>query len=502
MANQKIEDLPKVTEVGATDFIVMQQGGRAKNLTGDVLVDYCKNNTAQVYAGDTAPTTGPRIWINDNADTDAGVTLVGRIEGDTLILEESKGPVISFKDRQGNWRGLPNTSTKGTGIASITFDHKNPDNPLEDVYKITYTDTLEPTFFTVTSGGGQVDSVNGKVDRNVVLTPFDFTLHAAKKVGHLDDPLTSPNLHVVLIGDSYLNGETFNSPNVNSWGYYLRQYAGGNEANYHLYPQSKSGFIGDGTVPTFRTLLSNATGTLSEEVRNNTALLVVGGGWNDKLSTEAAIKNAVISFCNDAKINFPNARIIVSCMGTHMNCSDRNKVIRAYRDGALESGCECYCDNWESLHGNTGLISEDNCHPTLAGYQEIAKWLYAYIRGNAFNPNHVDDFMSKIRYTVGAVGGSYFKRVGNMVHFNYVAGPLKFPQTPQTLFTIPEGYCPYYPGANPKTHWFPCTVAGSADNRTAGAVAVYETGKVQYEFGGTTSDDGFLFVSGSYEIGG
>lgn len=126
MADKTVNELPRAATVTTADLFVLEQGGQAKSLTGQVLI----NDLATALDGHGGINS---ITLNDD------YTLTFTLADETTVTTTSvRGATGSKGDKGADGRSITNVTKTGT-------------SGLVDTYKITFSDNTHSTF-TVTNG--------------------------------------------------------------------------------------------------------------------------------------------------------------------------------------------------------------------------------------------------------------------------------------------------------------------------------------------------------------
>ena len=126
MADKTVNELPRAATVTTADLFVLEQGGQAKSLTGQVLI----NDLATALDGHGGINS---ITLNDD------YTLTFTLADETTVTTTSvRGATGSKGDKGADGRSITNVTKTGT-------------SGLVDTYKITFSDNTSSTF-TVTNG--------------------------------------------------------------------------------------------------------------------------------------------------------------------------------------------------------------------------------------------------------------------------------------------------------------------------------------------------------------
>lgn len=180
--------------------------------------------------------------------------------------------------------------------------------------------------------------------------------------------------HFILIGDSYLAGQTPDGT-IESWGKYLANLIP--QFSFVTHAITGSGFGTNVNGKNFLDALKKFSGdkTLITDI-------IVCGGYNDAATsiTTSAILTGIGNFANYVNSNFPNAKIHIGYVGACTNGTviERLKeAIRTYR-ACGSKGCG-YISNMEYTLKNTQFFTSDGVHPNQIGQKNIAWNLASYI---------------------------------------------------------------------------------------------------------------------------
>lgn len=189
--------------------------------------------------------------------------------------------------------------------------------------------------------------------------------------------LNQDNLdNMVVVGDSYT------ALSASNWAELVAQ-----QLHLTLYKHATSS-MGYVHAIQDKTFINNLTWGMAESLRLKTKYLICYGGLNDLSETPSQVKQAVIDFCTQAKIDFPNAHIIIVGPQSDIpNANSKNmfNIIRAIHDGAVTSNVS-YADahTWlyDTPNGYAYTYANDNTHPNTLGYKIIASKMLSLIMGN------------------------------------------------------------------------------------------------------------------------
>lgn len=219
------------------------------------------------------------------------------------------------------------------------------------------------------------------------------------------------NRKIIVVTDSYGVPVREDEGSYGSWVDMLLQ----------KYNGTKIASGGAGFVSYFNNRFINNLRAANLENKETYTDIIVAGGVNDAGDantpiTRDAISNAIIEFCNYCKINFPNAKIHIACIGgitPRSNLKERslnllNNVIQAYANTDADYS---YCTFSESICFDRSLII--NVHPNEAGHIEIYKYFMRVLNGEC---SFVKDFHSLVTLKDGTQVG-FHGTINNGVAF-------------------------------------------------------------------------------------
>ena len=228
-------------------------------------------------------------------------------------------------------------------------------------------------------------TVKAELDKlNTVDNTFELKLN--KKENNLK------NKKFIFIGDSYNAGQSHDGA-VSKWGDDLGQKLGLNTF-YNLYSPGAGFHVGGSGGKTFKDILELNLQNIPNE--NEIDYILVGGGYND--ANYGAYYSDIISdietFCNFAKNNFPNAKVLIACFGYDDGLNNRgitvrtqlyNYVLPAYKHNFTIDNQPVFIKNSEYILHNDAYFSSDYIHPNQAGINKIVSCLYEYLTTGNIN---------------------------------------------------------------------------------------------------------------------
>ena len=189
--------------------------------------------------------------------------------------------------------------------------------------------------------------------------------------------LENENLtELVVIGDSYTARDS---------SFWAEKLAEQLHLNLHKHAVSSMGFAHAVNGETFIDLLGSETGAIRSKVK----YVICYGGINDYDQQLTTIRTAVINFANQAKQDYPNARIILvgpQTDASQFSATSRRTIALAMSVGALQTGV-AWSDASDWLWNNQGIAytqsyESDHLHPSELGNYIIVSKMLDLIAGN------------------------------------------------------------------------------------------------------------------------
>lgn len=187
---------------------------------------------------------------------------------------------------------------------------------------------------------------------------------------------------MIFIGDSYILGYSNDGQIYTSFAEIIKA---NSSYDITVLGASGAGFANAGTLPTeqknFLALLQTYNGTESD--KNAITDIFVFGGFNDRTHTDTEIYEAMTSFNEYSRNNFPNALIHVSFIGWTTNGSEYEslaKTCMAYSQCGIRG--MSYIKNSEYILHNTRYFTSDGVHPNNSGHAVLASYILSSINGN------------------------------------------------------------------------------------------------------------------------
>ncbi len=139
--------------------------------------------------------------------------------------------------------------------------------------------------------------------------------------------------------------------------------------------------------------------------------IIVGGGYNDRYSTEIAITEGIGAFETLAKTKFPNAKVHIAFMGWSKNGDAKSDLRVAYQ--YYKNACDANPDvrlipNIQyTLHDYFHCWSSDGYHPNATGHQALAVNMYKYLTQGYVDVSYDRPVNSITFVNSGGAGGTW-----------------------------------------------------------------------------------------------
>lgn len=225
---------------------------------------------------------------------------------------------------------------------------------------------------------GELDQIVGKYITKDIQPQIDIIKNEITKI---------KNREIILIGDSYLAGQSLDNPTTENYGFLLMQKLGFSSDKFHIWAEGGSSFVTSGNQNhTWQTLLQSKLNTITP---NNITEIYFIGGYNDvTASNPSQIENAMKNCINYAKSVLPNAKVFICLIANNGSTLEphianrnllKNRIYNVYKD----------CTKYNAIFIPKGQLPlqdytlfEDNptaVHPNKQGHINLANWLYELI---------------------------------------------------------------------------------------------------------------------------
>ena len=225
---------------------------------------------------------------------------------------------------------------------------------------------------------GKLDELVGKYVTNGIQPQIDNINEEIKNI---------KNREIIMIGDSYLAGQSLDNPTTENYGYLLMQKLGFSSDKFHLWAEGGSSFVTAGNQNhTWQTLLQSKLNTITS---NNITDIFFIGGYNDvTANSPQVIENAMKNCIDYAHSVLPNAKVFVCLIANNASTLQeqinnrnlvKNRIYNVYKD----------CTKYNAIFIPKGQLPlqdytlfENNptaVHPNKQGHIKLANWLYELI---------------------------------------------------------------------------------------------------------------------------
>ena len=195
------------------------------------------------------------------------------------------------------------------------------------------------------------------------------------------------NREIIIVGDSYLAGQSLDNPTTENFGYLLMKKMGFSSDKFHLWAEGGSSFVSAGNQNhTWQTLIQSKLNTI---IPNNITEIYFIGGYNDvTASNPTQIENAMQNCIEYTKTVLPNAKVFVCLIGNNASTLEaqianrnllKNRIYNVYKN----------CTKYNAIFIPKGQLPlqdytlfENNAtavHPNKQGHIDLANWLYELI---------------------------------------------------------------------------------------------------------------------------
>lgn len=253
-----------------------------------------------------------------------------------------------------------------------------------------YHDTMTETFDGkhIVNGSDEDNTFSGNVSNIANKFSFNskeknFPITFPDKVVDLHDITNNSLINLITIGDSYGTGESAGViGKFTPWTQLINKWLKPN-----IYYTNSSGGAGLLTGnKTFIMLLNELAETIPQNIKNSITHVLLAGGYNDAGNSVEENSIALNNFINQAKLLFPNAKILIACIGWSAEFSKispiSNNVLPAYSNVGKYGGY--YITNINYALHKTSWFS-DLVHPNQDGQNYIASQLIAGILSGSAN---------------------------------------------------------------------------------------------------------------------
>lgn len=243
-----------------------------------------------------------------------------------------------------------------------------------------YHDTMTETFDGkhIVNGSDEDNTFSGNVSNIANKFSFNskeknFPITFPDKVVDLHDITNNSSINLITIGDSYGTGESAGViGKFTPWTQLINEWLKPN-----IYYTNSLGGAGLLTGnKTFIMLLNELAETIPQNIKNSITHVLLAGGYNDAGNSVEENSNALNIFIKQAKLLFPNAKILIACIGWSAEFTKispiSNNVVPAYSNVGKYGGY--YITNINYALHKTSWFS-DLVHPNQDGQNYITSQL-------------------------------------------------------------------------------------------------------------------------------
>lgn len=226
---------------------------------------------------------------------------------------------------------------------------------------------------------GELDEIVGKYITKDIQPQIDNINEEIRQI---------KNKEIIMIGDSYLAGQSLDNPATENYGYLLMKKLGFTSNKFHIWAEGGSSFATPGNQNhTWQTLLESKVNSITPS--NITDIFFIGG-YNDVAANSPQIIEIAMKNCiNYAHNVLPNAKVFVCLIANNASTLQeqinnrnlvKNRIYNVYKD----------CTKYNAIFIPKGQLPlqdytlfENNptaVHPNKQGHINLANWLYELIQ--------------------------------------------------------------------------------------------------------------------------
>lgn len=377
---------------------VKEQLAKEKSYTGGSVRENITGNKSVIASGDvTENITGSKIEIiggskSETITENKTENITGNreidIDGTDSIHVNGVSTVNIGGARTEVFGGSRNVGVSGVNIEEYhdtmteTFDSKHIVNGSDE----------DNTF------SGNVSNIANKFSFNSKEKNFPITF--PDKVVDLHDITNNSLINLITIGDSYGTGESAGViGKFTPWTQLINEWLKPN-----IYYTNSLGGAGLLTGnKTFIMLLNELAETIPQNIKNSITHVLLAGGYNDAGNSVEENSSALNNFIKQAKLLFPNAKILIACIGWSAEFTKispiSNNVVPAYSNVGKYGGY--YITNINYALHKTSWFS-DLVHPNQDGQNYITSQLI-----NGILSGSADIIYPLIRFKINGVNAGF-----------------------------------------------------------------------------------------------
>lgn len=225
---------------------------------------------------------------------------------------------------------------------------------------------------------GELDQIVGKYITRDIQPQIDNIKNEITKI---------KNREIIIVGDSYLAGQSLDNPTTENYGYLLMKKLGFSSDKFHIWAEGGSSFVNSGNQNhTWQTLIQSKLNTI---IPNNITEIYFIGGYNDVTANNPGqIENAMQTCIEYTKRVLPKAKVFVCLIGNNASTLEsqianrnllKNRIYNVYKN----------CTKYNAIFIPKGQLplqnytlfenNETAVHPNKQGHINLANWLYELI---------------------------------------------------------------------------------------------------------------------------
>lgn len=219
--------------------------------------------------------------------------------------------------------------------------------------------------------------------------------------------------NVIFIGDSFMYGSTLPGENLVVALQNLL-----NPTHSYNYSYGGTGFLktSDGLQNAFPDQLRDAASAISDNEAALVSDIIVAGGFNDSYANlESDYYNAALNIVNTRNNRFPRARIWFVPLLWNVDLITGNDLQKydRIRLGCMSTGEPVLPGAYNMIMGlDSATYMQDATHPSLAGYEIMAKYIVSWMNGATNQTERVEVGNSLLTVNGEAVNFMYAERNG------------------------------------------------------------------------------------------
>lgn len=379
--------------------------GKNSNISGSVTESISGSKTETIGTGKVENITGSKTET-------IGTGKVENITGSkTEVISENKTENISG-NREIDIDGtdsvhIDGVSTFNVGGARTEVFGNDRSVGVSGINTEEYHNTMTENFDRkhIVNGNDETNTFTGNVINNANKFSFNskeknFPITFPDKVVDLHDITNNSPINLITIGDSYGTGESAGViGKFTPWTQLINEWLKPNV--YYTNSLGGAGLLTGNK--TFIMLLNELAETIPQNIKNSITHVLLAGGYNDAGNSVEENSSALNNFIKQAKLLFPNAKILIACIGWSAEFTKispiSNNVVPAYSNVGKYGGY--YITNINYALHKTSWFS-DLVHPNQDGQNYITSQLI-----NGILSGSADIIYPLIRFKINGVNAGF-----------------------------------------------------------------------------------------------